>query len=239
MANIEANYKAPTIEMAEALQQAFDFYNRELFSGRIPEALIILQHHKRYYGYYHEANIQSPAGDVGNIDEIAMNPDHFANRTIEEVLSTLVHEMVHARQHHFGAVTKTAHNKEWADMMREVGLEPSSTGAPGGKPTGRSVSHYIIEGGEFARVTAKLLATGFVLPWAARPPLSDEAKAKAKKKAESKSKYTCPACRANAWAKPGARLICGAEHDDGQPRVMVGPVVQTDAEPEADLDLDL
>ncbi len=29
------------------------------------------------------------------------------------------------------------------------------------------------------------------------------------KKAASKTKYTCPSCRANAWAKPDARLVCG------------------------------
>jgi hypothetical protein len=30
-----------------------------------------------------------------------------------------------------------------------------------------------------------------------------------KKKAASKTKYTCPLCDLNAWAKPDARLICG------------------------------
>ena len=30
-----------------------------------------------------------------------------------------------------------------------------------------------------------------------------------RKKAASKTKYTCPGCEANAWAKPGTSLICG------------------------------
>ena len=30
-----------------------------------------------------------------------------------------------------------------------------------------------------------------------------------KKKAASKTKYTCPGCAANAWAKPGMNLVCG------------------------------
>jgi hypothetical protein len=30
-----------------------------------------------------------------------------------------------------------------------------------------------------------------------------------RKKAASKSKYTCLVCEANAWAKPGMNLICG------------------------------
>ena len=30
-----------------------------------------------------------------------------------------------------------------------------------------------------------------------------------KKKAASKTKYTCPGCELNAWAKPDANLWCG------------------------------
>jgi hypothetical protein len=30
-----------------------------------------------------------------------------------------------------------------------------------------------------------------------------------KKKAASKTRYTCPACQANAWAKPNTHLVCG------------------------------
>src|SRR5690606_25539613 len=40
--------------------------------------------------------------------------------------------------------------------------------------------------------------------------LWDDAKSRAKrrKKAASKTCYTCPACGLNAWAKPGVRLMC-------------------------------
>ena len=30
-----------------------------------------------------------------------------------------------------------------------------------------------------------------------------------RKKAASKTKYTCPVCEQNAWAKPDAHLACG------------------------------
>lgn len=41
--------------------------------------------------------------------------------------------------------------------------------------------------------------------------LWDDAEARKKRKAKSASKtrYTCPSCELNAWAKPGARLACG------------------------------
>jgi len=44
------------------------------------------------------------------------------------------------------------------------------------------------------------------------PVLSGEPtgnEAVAAKKRSSKTKYTCPACGLNAWAKPEAKLICG------------------------------
>ena len=35
----------------------------------------------------------------------------------------------------------------------------------------------------------------------------------ARKKAASKTKYTCPDCDLNAWAKPDTSLICGECHE--------------------------
>jgi hypothetical protein len=37
-----------------------------------------------------------------------------------------------------------------------------------------------------------------------------------KKKAASKTKYTCPVCGQNAWSKPGAQLICGECYDEDE-----------------------
>jgi hypothetical protein len=37
----------------------------------------------------------------------------------------------------------------------------------------------------------------------------DDAEAARRRKAASKTKYTCPACELNAWAKPGVNLVCG------------------------------
>lgn len=33
--------------------------------------------------------------------------------------------------------------------------------------------------------------------------------AKRRKKAASKTRYTCPSCGVNAWARPDVRLVCG------------------------------
>jgi hypothetical protein len=108
------------------------------------------------------------------------------------------------------------HDKEWAAKIKAVGLQPSSTGAPGGKETGQHVSHYIIAGGVFAVAFAKLQASGFTFRWQSR---TDDPQRKAK--TASKTKYTCPECEQTAWAKPGAKLICGVCHEeDGAIRPM-------------------
>jgi hypothetical protein len=81
--------------------------------------------------------------------------------------------MAHVWQHAHGKPTRNGyHNKEWAAKMDSLGLVPSSTGAPGGKRTGQSVSHYIAAGGPFAVACAELIATGLDVTWRSpgRPP---------------------------------------------------------------------
>jgi hypothetical protein len=95
--------------------------------------------------------------------------------------------------------------------MKEIGLQPSTTGKPGGKETGQSVTHYIIPEGPFAKAYMKLKAQVFQLNWQSSP---DGKQAKAKK--ASKTKFTCAQCGQNAWAKRDALLICGACYKDGE-----------------------
>src|SRR5262249_14822765 len=118
-----------------------------------------------------------------------------------EILSTLVHEMVHVWQYCFGKPTRGRyHNREWAAKMKSIGLQPSNTGKPGGKETGQHMTHYIVEGAYSASYDT-LAHTGFRLSWNShRAPI---------KRRESKLKYTCPKCEQNAWAKPEAALVCG------------------------------
>jgi predicted SprT family Zn-dependent metalloprotease len=198
---------SPTATTYTALQTAYDHFNAQLFGGQLPPCLVTLQRKAKAYGYF--APQRFGGRDGANVtDEIALNPSHFKDRTDEQSLSTLAHEMAHLWQQHFGKPGRTAyHNKEWAAKMHEIGLHPSTTGAPGGKETGQKCSHYIVDGGPYARAYAALARTGFAPLYVELWAEGDAAKAK--KKAASKTKYTCPDCDANAWAKPHTRLICG------------------------------
>lgn len=154
----------PTRHFYDSLQSAYDHFNAELFEGKLPHCLITLRSASRVYGYYHAGRFVSPCGQ--QIDEIGLHPGFFTLRPVESVLSTLVHEMIHQWQEHFGTPTPSnAHNQEWAQKMESLGLMPTGTGLPGGKKTGRSVSHHIMPDGAFLASCQTLVAGGFFIPW--------------------------------------------------------------------------
>ncbi len=195
----------PTNDTYLQLDTAYDYFNQTLFAGRLPSCVMTLHRKKGAYGYFWFDTWSERDGEQ-RTDEIALNPETFQQRSTPEVLSTLVHEMCHLQQFHFGKPSRNGyHNKEWAALMTAVGLVPSATGQPEGKTTGQKMSQYIAEGGAFAQACSALIDQGFSIPWQAIT--RDEATAK--KKAASKTKYTCPDCGVNAWAKPETALICG------------------------------
>ena len=199
----------PTGTTYSGLNLAYDFFNGRLFDSKLPPCLMTLQRHNGSYGYYAPGRFGSRDGREVT-DEIALNPSHFKERDTKAVLSTLVHEMAHHWQAHFGKVSRGGyHNKEWGAKMKTLGLHPSSTGEPGGKETGQKVSHYVMVGGPFEVACDALLEKGFDHLYV---ELWDESKAKRKEKsdkAKSKTAFCCPTCETKAWAKPTASLMCG------------------------------
>src|SRR5580704_14236515 len=93
----------PTTKIYKSLDDAFMFFNRRLFGGRLPACLITMQRSKSAYGYFAGGWFGSKDGKEIT-DEIALNPSHFHERSIEQSLSTPVPEMAHLEQHHFGTI---------------------------------------------------------------------------------------------------------------------------------------
>lgn len=185
------------------LNEAYDFFNGELFDGALPDCLITLQRHRGAYGYFCGDRFEDAESTL--VDEIALNPTHFAVRPVREVLSTLVHEMAHLWQHRFGKSSRNGyHNKEWGRKMKEIGLWPSSTGKEGGKETGQKVSHYIMAGEGYDKASDKYAEIDTL-------ELLKEHSfgATKKKKNNDKVKYTCPNCAAKAWGKANLHIDCG------------------------------
>lgn len=269
----------PTGQLYPELQQAYAYFNARLFDARLPPVLITLQRRHHTEGYWSPNRFANRNG--GYAGELAMNPCYFAIRSLEAVLATLVHAQVHVWQTYFGAPGRRGyHNREWADKMISLGLQPSATGRPGGGQTGENVGHYVVAGGPFERAASQLVASDdFALTWYDRvPALLDAADAgeqsaasiedaltadtpdraprpaalhpadpsacapaqpdaqsppgrgkaaqqqppaqlypalalqllgnETARPARTRHKFSCPACSASAWGKPGLQLKC-------------------------------
>lgn len=225
----------PTLITANEFQLAYDHFNATLFGGELPQCLITLQRTTNCMGYFSHKRFVS---DAGTTDEIAMNPEFFASNPMQETLQTLVHEMTHLWQYHFGTPSRrTYHNAQWADKMEAVGLMPSSTGAPGGARTGQHMADYAIVGGRFLAECKVLIESKFRISFGdriartvgrpepttvdAEPSLLALATAPIKSAQiepyvaskvvrADRAKFQCGTCELNAWAKPSAKLICGS-----------------------------
>lgn len=154
---------SPAIQAYAELQQAYDYFNEELFDSELPNLILTMQRGKNTFGYF------APERFVGKsqLSELAMNPDYFGCRSLADTLSTLVHEMCHVWQF-YSPVKKCRggyHDRIWGKKMEELGLMPSNTGQPNGKKTGQSMTHYIVRGGKFQLAVFKLLKGGFSISW--------------------------------------------------------------------------
>lgn len=163
----------PTQQVYEELQNAYEFFNRELFEGRLPSCVITLQRQHDTYGYFSANQFQTRVGGV-QAHEIALNPSYFAVRTIHETLSVLVREMVSLDQtlntKRDKLPRRRYRNTEWADMCERVGLMPTATGLPGGRRVGDNVQTYVIEGGLFDVACSRFVDETFTLSWVDRFP---------------------------------------------------------------------
>jgi len=207
----------PTQETYDGFQTAYDHFNWHLFDGQLPNCLITLQRKGRSYGYFSPKRFVRQDGKASH--EIALNPAYFATRSLEETLSTLVHEQVHLWQDCYATPGRSGyHNRQWADKMKAIGLHPSSTGKPGGKELGDSISHYIIDDGRFERAAADLIKNGFHIEWREHRSRSDapvviggdgNKTAPRGSRGGKRVKYVCTECGLNARSQHDANILCG------------------------------
>lgn len=187
-----------------SLSKAYDYFNKELFDGRLPECIITLQRKPKMNGYFWSEKYASRTKEETFTDEIALNPTQFS-RSEKEILATLVHEMCHLWQQHFGLRKPRAgyHNKEWAETMLALGLQPTDDGTKEGRMTGQKIGTLIVSGDLFDVFCTKLLTENTVIEWADHPVAEPE-----KKKRNTRHKYLCPSCGAAVWAKPALKITC-------------------------------
>lgn len=211
----------PTPEAYTELERAYDHFNRHLFEGRLPPCILTLQRKHHTYGYFAPKAFLHRGGQT--TDEIAMNPEHF-HKPIVETLQTLVHEMCHLWQSHFGNPGRARfHNREFASKMESIGLMPSRTGRPGGRKTGDQMMDYPIQGGLFEAVAAQLITDDFQLSWMDRVQALQEEQGGSTQGANgtagtngpkpdksNRLKYRCPTCEVQVWGRPNLLIRCGS-----------------------------
>lgn len=199
----------PTKATYDALQDAFDYFNRNLFNNELPQVLIVLHRKKNAKGYFwadmwhSQAELSDILDDTKVLSEIALTPETL-NRSDKEILSTLVHEMVHLWQYTCGKPSRNAyHNKEWAEMMEEIGLHPTHNGQWDGKSTGQKVTHLIVEAHRFDVAAISFLEDRKVIQWFGIQQGTKEAKNK------NKVLYTCQCVPVvKVWGKAGLLIAC-------------------------------
>lgn len=198
---------SPTGRSYSDLERAYQHFNRFLFDGKLPDCLITFQRHKGAFGYFSGERFASMDGKEIT-DEIALNPATFDGRTPIEILSTLVHEMAHLWRHRCSDKKPPRggyHDITWVEVMLEIGLTPQAVGGPVGKGTGDKVSHSIERDGRFEREAKRFLEKNTLGLYSDRAGDQETRK----RKAASKTRYSCPACELNVWGKPGINLKCG------------------------------
>ncbi len=138
-----------TRQQFNTLEDLYMYYNAKLFQNKLPLCLVNLSRHREAAGFYIHNEWRSLSGKP--CDEISINPDTLS---IGDIYwhSTLVHEMCHLWQNHFGKTSLYPyHNRQWATKMKAVGLMPTDTGRPGGEETGQNITDYPIKGGNFEK----------------------------------------------------------------------------------------
>jgi len=215
------NQPAATYEQSRAIQQAYQYFNFQLFDGSLPDCFLNFSrlNNNRTMGFFTPAKWEERDGneDGQPLHEISLCPA-WLNRDVREVMSTLVHEMVHLWQQEFGVPSRRGyHNKEWARKMVAVGLFPSDIGKPGGKMTGQRMSHYVLLRGPFDRAFGKMpeayqlpfVYTEAYLPAPVAAGDDEEGAILVARLTRRKVKYSCAACQVNVWGKPELNLCCG------------------------------
>lgn len=200
------------------LQSAFDYFNTALFGGSLSGTMLTIARKANSKGFLRPVSFTKKTHkgvDTGEfVSEISLNPDCFSGDEYDKsVMSTLVHEMAHHWQleHGVDVPRKGYHNREWADKMKSIGLQPVGVdrGKRTGRETGHLATHDIIEGGKFDRACNGFFAVhGRGLVEGIKHP----EQGKSKSGGDSKTPWQCPKCRDRAWGKPSLVLVCGKCH---------------------------
>lgn len=229
---------SPTKECMLYWVAVYKIMNRCLFGGKLPNCMITLERRGRAFGYFRPYSFKNREGDVAhqiamNPEFFEPYGDLEALQTFAHEMCHLWREVLGPRNKNGCTGTRGYHCRVWGRKMETIGLMPSHTGKPGGRKTGYQMMDYVIEGSKFDLLSQELLKNGMHVEWrdavqrqakpnSTEPDFMDEvgvgpssqtgeplSNAGQKPKRQTRAKFVCPSCELKAYAKPGARLVCG------------------------------
>jgi len=199
----------PNVEQNESYLLAFDHFNTALFNGELPRPMLTLTRTNKISAGY--TAVHAWVDEEGNgINEIQLNANHMrgSERSVIDMMGTLIHEMAHHWQIVFGTPTRSGyHNREWTEKAKSLGLTPKDVKT--GKETGQSIDTSLVDHGPAENAIRNMPEDAY-FPWEAIPGNFDRQSQPGRpRRSANRSKYTCPNCKTKAWAKPGITIICG------------------------------
>lgn len=211
------------------LEKLYRELNHDKFNGELEEPVITIQSTPRAYGHVTVGKVwQVEKQDTEYRYELNIGAGTL-DRPIENVVSTLLHEMVHIYHLQNGIQDcsrgGTYHNKKFKEKAESVGLiidYDSRIGWSITSPSEELIEYIIskdwqdirINRNEYGRLPASGKGTS------AGSPSTDGTDGK---KPSSTRKYVCPCCGASVRATRTLSIVCGecADFDKGAYRYMV------------------
>lgn len=204
-----------TTKMSRAVGQLEKMYhtlNTDLFGGELPTPIITVQSKPGTYGHCSCAKVWKNKGT----EQYEMNIAAEAlSVEIEEVLDTLIHEMIHlyCREKGIQEVSRGGkyHNGRFRALAEEKGLVCVKAGQYGWNTVGQGndrLIEYALEKGWSEIKIAREGLPGIRVP-AGGAAHSEPGTAGGERRPSSTRKYQCPKCGNSVRATKSVNLICG------------------------------
>ncbi len=189
------------------LNKIFDLLNAEFFENALSRPTITIQSTPKAYGHF-TTREDTWVSTIGSTHEINIGAGTLA-RPIENVVATLLHEMIHYYNHVNGVQDcsrgGTYHNKQFKAAAEARGLlvtKSEKYGYAHTEPADRLLN-FVLENG----LTDILITRNELFSFTVPPTTAGTNVGTAVKKSSTR-KYVCPCCGTGIRATKEVRILC-------------------------------
>ena len=196
--------------VAGYLNKIFDLLNEEFFESALSRPTITIQSTPKAYGHF-SLRDDTWVSAIGNSHEINIGAGTLS-RNIEDIVTTLLHEMVHYYNYENGVQDcsrgNTYHNKHFRDEAEARGLQVTKSDKYGWaitEPT-ETILDFVIKNqlSDILISRNEMVYGGFSGTYGK----GDEGTTTVTKRTSSSRKYVCPCCGLSVRATRTVRIKC-------------------------------